>query len=254
MIRLKHWWAIWLCVGSLAAQAHAQALSESTEHSPAPPAFGVLDQSGFFNRNPGALKRISEQIRKLEQKHGYRLFLVLEPVLIATSAPERASELRQAWVPDGNGLVVVFESDSRNLGIGRDMTSDQSRTANASRVPSYETTSILTRAMEAVDSKLSSDLDIESFMIQLTSGFEAYFKRRETPPPAERSMKIGLLVVGTLSLLGLGAIGVGGLVRHSGMAGVRRFRFPVVDRPERLGAPCGGNVTSRRFAPPAPRS
>ena len=254
MIRLKHWLAIWLCLGAFAFETQGQALPELAEHGKAPPPFGVLDPSGFFNRDPGALKRISEQIRKLEQEHGYRLFLVVEPVLIATSAPERASELLQAWVPDGNGLVVVFESDSRNLGVGRDMTAGQPQAPNANRVPSYETTSVLTHAMESIDPKLSADLYVESLMTQLANGFDAYFKRRDTPTPAERSMKIALLVVGTLSLLGLGAIGLGGLVRHSSMAGVRSFRFPVVDRPERLGAPCGGNVTARRFAPPAPRS
>ncbi len=66
-------------------------------------------------------------------------------------------------------------------------------------------------------------------------------------------MKTGMLIVGTVSLLGLGAIGVGGWVRHSKMAGARSFRFPAVDRPERLEAPCGGSVTARRFAQPAPR-
>lgn len=90
-------------------------------------------------------------------------------------------------------------------------------------------------------------------MGKLAGEFDGYSKLRDTPPAA-RSMKIGLLVAGTLSLLGLGAIGVGGLVRHSYLAGARSFRFPAVDRPERLGAPCGGQVTARRFAPPAPRA
>lgn len=89
---------------------------------------------------------------------------------------------------------------------------------------------------------------------KLSGEFDGYSKRRDTPPPAARSMKIGMLLVGTVSLLGLGAIGVGGLVRHAKMAGARSFRFPAVDRPQRLGAPCGGSVTARRFAPPAPRA
>jgi hypothetical protein len=80
------------------------------------------------------------------------------------------------------------------------------------------------------------------------------FKPNATSPPAAGSMKIGLLAIGTLSLAGLGAIGVGGLIRHSHRAETRSFRFPTVDRPERLGAPCGGIVTARRFAPTAARS
>jgi hypothetical protein len=49
-------------------------------------------------------------------------------------------------------------------------------------------------------------------------------------------------------LLALAAIVVGTLTRLPSVAGPRTWRFPVVDRPERLGAPCGGgNVTTRRF-------
>jgi hypothetical protein len=176
---------------------------------------------------------------------------VVEPVLIAATAPEMAAELRQAWVPDGNGLVMVFESDSRQLGVGRDLTGSAE---NPLRVPSHELTALLNRALEAADPKLAKEAYIENFVEQLTGELDSYFKRRATPPPADRSVKIGLLVAGTLALLGLAAIGLGGLVRHSSMAGVRSFRFPTVDRPERLGAPCGGNVTARRFAPPTPRA
>jgi hypothetical protein len=254
VIRLKYWLAICLCLGALSLQARSQALPEpSNSGAESPPPFGVLDKDGFLNRNAGSLKRISDHVRQLEQDHGYRIFLVVEPLLMTSSASERASELRQAWLPEGNGLVVVFESNTRTIGIGRDMADDPNPAAHPSRVPSYQIVAILSRTLESVDSKLPAEAYIETIMENLTTGFDDYFVRRDTPPPPERKMKIGLLVVGTLSLLGLGAIGLGGLVRHSSMTPVRRFRFPVVDRPERLGAPCGGNVTARRFAAPTPR-
>ena len=252
MNRLKHGLAIWFCWAALLLQACGQSLPEWLSKNAAhkPPDFGILDESGFFNRDSGAFKRISDQIRKMEHDHGYQIYLVVEPVLIATSATEMAAELRQGWLPDGNGLVVVFESDSRHLGIGRDLTGP----AENLRVPSHELTALLNRALESADPKLATEAYVENVMEKLTGELNAYFKRRATPPPADRSMKIGLLVVGTLALLGLAAIGLGGPVRHSSMAGVRSFRFPTVDRPERLGAPCGGNVTARRFAPPEPRA
>jgi hypothetical protein len=109
-------------------------------------------------------------------------------------------------------------------------------------------------ALESADPKLATEAYIENLVEKLTGELNAYFKRRATPPPADRSVKVGLLVVGTLTLLGLGAIGLGGLALHSSMAGVRSFRLPKVDRSERLGAPCGGNVTTRRFAPPGLRA
>ena len=253
MNQLKHGLAAWLCWAALLLPGYGQSLPEwlSKNAAPKPPDFGILDKSGFFNRDSGAFKRISDQIQEMEQDHDYRIYLVVEPVLIAASAPEMAAELRQAWVPDGNGLVIVFESDSRQLGVGRDLTGSAE---NPRRVPSHELTAVLNRALGSADPKLATEVYVENLMEKVIGELNAYFKRRATPPPADRSMKIGLLVAGTLALLGLAAIGLGGLVRHSSMAGTRRFRFPTVDRPERLGAPCGGNVTARRFAPPTPRA
>lgn len=217
---------------------------------PRAPVFGISDDSGFFNQDSGAFKRISDQLRKLEHEHGFKIYVVVEPVLIASTTAERASELRQAWVPEGDGIVVVFESDSRSLGIGRDLAASPSQQVTTVRVPSHETNAILTRALESTDSQLAPEAYLETFVTSLVVGFDDYFKRIATPPPAERSMKIGLLIVGTVALLGLAAIGLGSLVRHSGMAAIKVFRFPTVDRPERLGAPCGGSVTSRSFASP----
>ncbi len=253
MNRLNHGLAIWLCWGVLLFQGYGQSLPDGLSQNAArkAPVFGIMDESGFFKPDSAAFKRISGQIRNMEQDHGYKIYLMVEPVLIATTAPEMAAELRQAWLPGGNGLVIVFESDSRRLGVGRDLTAPLE---NPLRIPSHELTALLNRALESTDPKLPPQAYIENLVEKLTGELEAYFKRRATPPPADRSVKLGLLIAGTLALLGLAAIGVGGLVRHSSMAGVRSFRFPTVDRPERLGAPCGANVTARRFAPPRPRA
>ncbi|MES2921569.1 MAG: TPM domain-containing protein [Verrucomicrobiota bacterium] len=256
MSRFKKMLAVWLCCGTLVSQGLGQDLPESSAPNgvQAPPVFGVLDTGGYFNRNPSALKRISEHLRKLHQDHGYMIYLVVEPVLIASSPAEKAAELRQAWVPEGNGLVVVFETDSRSMAIGRDLVDRQSKFENLARVPTYEAAALLSRAMGDTDPRVAPEVYLEALTGRITSEFDGYFKRRDTPPPATRNMRIALLVIGTLSLLGLGAIGLGGLMRHSRIAGVRSFRFPAVDLPERLGAPCGGSVTARRFAPPGPRA
>ena len=231
-------------------QGHGQAPPAQRS---APPVSGILDDGGFFSRDAGAYKRISEQLRKLEQDHSFKIYLVIEPVLITASAPELAAELRQLWLPNGNGLVLVYESNSHNIGVGRDIAGGPDLSDNFFRIPSHETTAILNRAMDSTQMDKTSDAFLETFIGNLVSAFEGYFIRRATPPPPERSIKIGLLVIGTLSLLGLAVIGLGALVRHSSMAGVRSFRFPVVDRPERLGAPCGSSVTARCFGPQRPR-
>lgn len=250
MIRFKHRLRILLYGFALALQTQGQELPEKLAKEP-PPAFGVVDDGHFFNKNSRAFDRISEQLRKLEKDHGYKIYLVVEPLLITTTPSELAAELRQIWAPDGNGLVLVFESNSHHLGIGWDLTSNQDRLiANASQVPSHETSAMLARARDSTDGSLAPEPYIETLVANLVREHEGYFSRRAEPPPPERSVKMGLLIVGTLALLGLGAIIAGAIVRHSSMSGVRKFRFPVLDRPERLGAPCGGSVTTRRFAPP----
>ncbi|RYD17243.1 MAG: TPM domain-containing protein [Verrucomicrobiaceae bacterium] len=241
------WLVFCLCAWAWIGLVAAQDLEPGRRK---PPAFGILDETGFFNHDAGTFKRISDQLRKLEADHGFKVYLIVEPVLISGSAKERAEDLFQEWVPDGNGLVIVFESDSRRVGVGRDMKGLPNKADNPARIPSHENTAVLTMAMESVDKQLATEPYLEAFMGKLVTGFDDYFKRRAAPPPPQRTLRIGMLVAGTLALLGLGAIALGGFVRHSSMARVRMFRFPVVDRPERLGAPCGGSVTARGFKPP----
>ena len=222
--------------------------------APRPPDFGILDSDGFFSRDAGAFKRISDQLRKLEAEHGYKIYLMVKPVLIGTSAPELAAQLRQAWLPDGNGLVVVYEADGRSLGIGRALDISPNLNARVVLIPTHETAALINRAVDAVDAKLAPEAYIEALAGKLVEECNGYFTLLETPLPAGRSMRMGLLVVGAMTLLGLVTVGVGWLLRHSPMAEVQSFRFPVVDRPERLGAPCGASVTTRRFGPaPAKR-
>lgn len=233
-----------------AATGLTQALPEwlAKDGAPKPPDFGVRDESGFFNRNAGAVKRISDQLRKLEADHGFRIFLMVEPVLIATNAPELAAQLQQSWLPDGDGLVVVYEADSRSIGFGRDISGEPDEKLPPGCVPTHETAAILMKAKDATDSNLAPEAYIEALTGNLAAEFNAYFLRRQAPIAPGRNLRMAFLTVGALALLALAAIIVGALVRLPSMAHSRKFRFPTVDRPERLGAPCGGgNVTTRRF-------
>ena len=246
----RHWLLVLIAPLLLAGRMGAQDLPEwlAGTANARPPDFGVRDDSGFFSRNSGALKRISDQVRQLESDHGFRIYLLVEPVLIASSAPELAAQLQQAWVPGGDGLVVVYEADNRSLGFGRDMNDRTGPHPPAAAVPTHETAAILMRAREGTDPDLAPEDFLETLMGNLVREFDGYFKRRQAPVPAGRSLRLALLTVGGLTLLALAAIGVGALIRLPAMAGARTFRFPVVDRPERLGAPCGGGcVITRRF-------
>jgi hypothetical protein len=240
--------AAWMIWGALVTCGLGQALPEwlTRDGAPKPPDFGVRDANGFFNRDSGAMRRISEHLRKLEAEHGYRIYLMVEPVLIASTAPDLADYLQQAWLPKGNGLVVVFEADSRSLGLGRDFTGNEDPAA-ANRVPTHETVALLQNATSATDPNLAPEAYIEALIVNLVKEFSSYFERRTAPPPRGRSLRFALLTIGGLALLALGAIAVGALTRLQSMTGTRGFRFPQAKVPERLGAPCGGQVSARSF-------
>lgn len=253
---LRYWMATLLLSGSLLLQGYGQqTVPESLKQNglPEPPEYGVLDTNGVFSKNSVVMRRISDRIRKLEADHGYRLYLVVEPVFLSSSAAELAARLQQAWLSDGDGLVVVFEADSRRQGFGLDIQGKENASRQFAQVPIHEAAAIVQRAMLATDKSLAPEVCVESLIDNLVDGFDDYFKRRAAPVPAARSLRFGLLTVGALTLLALGAIGVGSLTRLRSMAGVPTYKFPVIDRPERLGAPSGGgNVTIRRFKPSPP--
>lgn len=254
MTRMRQGIIAWMLWCGISAGSFGQALPEwlAGGGTPRPPEFGVRDESGFFNRDSGAAKRISERLRKLEADYGYRILLMVEPVLIATTAPVLAAQLQEIWIPRGDGLVVVFESDNRGLGFGLQLDAPMDPTAPGPLVPTHEVSALLRNASAATDMTLGPEAYVEALMFNLADGFESYFVRRAAPPPPGRTLRLALLTIGALTILGLAAIFVGSLTRLRSMNRQQRFRFPPVDLPERLGAPGGGgSVTTRRFKPPS---
>ena len=122
-----------------------------------------------------------------------------------------------------------------------------------SLIPTHETATLVNRALEAVDPELAPEAYIEALMFRLAAEAGDYFKRRDTPPPASRVLRIALLGIGAVTLLAPAGPGLGWVIRRATVADKRSFRFHGGDRPERLGAPCGASVTSSRFAAPASR-
>ncbi len=232
-------WLGWLSL------SHAQLIKEPI--APPPPS-GVLDEGGFFRQQPTVLARIVEQIAELKRKHAFKVYLVIEPLLIGVTVPERAHELRKRWAPAGDGVVVVYESSSSQLAIGFDILNihklDQE---SESGIPSYKTSAILNRALASPDPKSSPDVYLAKLMENLTAGFDDYFSNLTIKTPPERTLKITLVIVGTLALLGLATLVAGSIVRFSSISAAQKFRFPSVESHERLAAPCGASVTTHRF-------
>jgi uncharacterized membrane protein YgcG len=211
--------------------------------SPKPPADRVSDHNGFFRADPGAIRRITEKIRQLESSHGFRIYIVAEPVLMSDTAQNLAAQLQHQWLPQGNGLVVVYEGDSRSVGLGRNITSP----SEAPVPPSHESDTLVRNAMAATDPALPKEKFLETLADNLVREFSGWFERRDAPPKRARTLRTALILVGMIALLSLTAIAIGALTRLKSMSPEPVLFFPKVERPERLGAPCGGHVVGRSF-------
>jgi hypothetical protein len=242
--------AIWLWATAMIWAAPANPLPDwfAKNRWETPPESHVRDDNGFFSREPKALKILSEDLQSLEAEHGFKLYLVVEPALIGTTPPEMAAILQDKWIPDGTGQVIVFEADSRSLGFGQILSSEDSEPDARGFLPSFAAAAILNQVKRDTDPSVTPEAFIENLTRNLSTGIAAYFQRRAEPAPAGRNLRIGLLAVGSLAVVALAAILLAPLLRHTSLSTPRTFRFPAVERPERLGAPFGGgDVTTRKF-------
>jgi hypothetical protein len=238
-------WA-WLLALPLVAQDFSGWSSD--EKVPPPPPFGVSDASGVYARDPEALRRMSDALRQLQNRHGYTIHVVVEPILISETPTERAIRFQNAWLPHGNGLVIVYESDSRDMGMGRWPDFNPADPSDRPLVPANDVIAVLSQVERAIPPDLPAEKHLEALVLGLVDGFTRYFTRQEEPATAERSLRSGLVVVGLACSAVLLAMGVAWQVRRGDRRSTLRFLFPDVGIPERLGAPFGGGtVTSRRF-------
>ncbi|QTN31610.1 TPM domain-containing protein [Akkermansiaceae bacterium] len=220
--------------GALAAQMLSDA------DIPPRPSSGLSDNGGVLGKDPAARQRIIEIIRDLEARHGYRLFVILERVLISTSPNDLASQLQQEWLPDGGGLVIVFESDTRRLGFGRGLDASEGLVENKAGVPAYELVANISQVLQDAEPEKDPELYVEKLVSGIGENLQGYFARKEAPVDGSRSLKLALITIGALSLLALCGMGLGWLMGRSEKRRFQKRVFPSVAVPERLAAPYGG--------------
>lgn len=229
---------LWLvAAGSLAGQSLPE------QELPAPPSTGLSDESGVLGKGSDAQRRVNEMIGALERVRGYRLIVVLERSLISSSPNDMAAQLQHEWLPEGGGLVVVYESDTRELGFGRTLDPGEGMTTGEIGVPSYELIRIVAQALSVAEKKENAEkpeVFIETLVAQMCGEIEAYFVRKEAPVENGRSLRLAMVTVGALSLLALCGMGLGWLMGKSDRRQTETRVFPEIDVPERLGAPYGG--------------
>jgi len=217
----------------------------SDEEIPPAPASMVLDRGDLLTRKPDLARRISEKLLGLRRDTGFELYLVVQSGLTSEEPLTTASRFQGPWVPKRNGLVMVYETDSKRVAFGRPFLTD----SNLDGVmPSLDAVSVIAKATEMIDRQLSDEQLVEILVDRLSEGFREHLQQAVEPLPAGRTLRFGLFAVGSVSALALGALVVGWLVKRSNDNKARRYWFTEIDRPERLGAPFGGGTVSvRRF-------
>ncbi|MFT4175467.1 MAG: hypothetical protein QM627_02315 [Luteolibacter sp.] len=241
----------WLCflMVLMAANAVAQQVPEWLREAnvPPPPAEMVSDESGLYDDDPEALERMRQAVRKLADERGFRIYVVIRPVMIASDSMQLAGQLQQAWVPDGDGIVLVYESNSKSLGLGRGYEEVQGDSDGRWRMPSHEFMRIFTNAMK-MEGKPAPAEFLERLTLRLAESCSEYFVKKEAPVPAGRMPRFAALALGSLVLLGVIGGGLALVLRRFGHGATGRFVFPKSDLPQRLKAPFGGGmVIVRRF-------
>ncbi|MDP4623933.1 MAG: TPM domain-containing protein [Akkermansiaceae bacterium] len=116
---------------------------------PPPPPSGLSDEGNVLGKNSDLQQQVLEQLKQLETDHGYRLYVIIERSLIATTPSAMAADLQQEWIPKGEGLVVVFESDTGKLGFGRGLDASEGIMDGNDGVPAYSLVEIISDALQA---------------------------------------------------------------------------------------------------------
>lgn len=213
------------------------------EELPAPPPAGFSDESGVLGKGSDAERRLAVMIDVLRKERGYQVIVVIHRSLISSNPNDMAAQLQQAWLPSGGGLVVVYESDTRELGFGRSLDAGEVMATGEADVPSYELVKIIVGALAEAERKEGTgrpEVYMVGVVAEICLGIETYFARKQAPEESGRSLRLALITVGALSFLALCGIGLGWLIARADRRQSETRVFPETNVPERLGAPYGG--------------
>lgn len=250
---MKGLWSILLLCAALAATV-ARADDEGFTAPPAPDD-GILDQARMFARSPERHAAVAESLAGLEEKHGFRLYYALFDSLYGRSLEERAHVLRDAWLGDRPGMVLVLETDSRAFQIGRAEPGSR-ETEGGERIPVPGESELplieLTGLIRGLEGPLRDTADREAFAeklgIGMAEGVAMILRERAAAPEGSTRPKMIALAVGLIAATGLIALLVVAGLKRAESKAMERYVFPKIGVGIRLGAPFGGGkVISRSF-------
>lgn len=220
---------------------------------PDPPADFLLDHGQIFERHPERKQALAERLQNFAAEHDLPIYVVVYAGLIDSTLPRRARLLYDKWIgPDRDGVVLVFNSDTRShelLTPRQGHASLRDGTGRVTRLADYNLIPILAElrvTLEGIEDRLDYlDRSTEILCIRLGQVLA-------TKPAGitDRSvLKLGAFTLGLGLVLTLLGIFANRRLRRADQRARERFYFPEVTVGVRLGAPfCGGRLSVVEFS------
>lgn len=231
-----------------------KALDEEFVPPPAPENC-VLDESRVLVRDAGRKEAIASALEALEAKHGFRMYFVLYDSLYGRDLAGRARVLREAWLGERPGMVLVLETDSRTFRIDRP-AAPQKEVAPGTQLEMPESTDLsqmdLSRVVRELEGSLMTAGDGAEFAERLGTGIaggvSAVLDEQAARPEGATKGRTVLLAIGLIAAAGLVALFVVAGLKPAEAKSLERYVFPKISVGTRLGAPYGGGkISSRSF-------
>lgn len=231
-----------------------RALEEEFVPPPAPED-RVLDESRVLVRDAGRKETITAALEALEAKHGFRMYFALYDSLYGRDLAGRARVLREAWLGERPGMVLVLETDSRTFRIDRP-AAPQKEVTPGTQLEMPESTDLsqmdLSRVVRELEGSLMTAGDGAEFAERLGTGIAAgvstVLDEQAALPEGGTKGRTVLLAIGLIAAAGLVALLVVAGLKRAEAKSLERYVFPKISVGIRLGAPYGGGkISSRSF-------
>ncbi|BDS06017.1 hypothetical protein NT6N_10570 [Oceaniferula spumae] len=243
----------------LTGSIFAQGSEGEAKPLPAAPANHVLDLSDTFRENPTKLAELTATLKRIEEQHGYLVYLALYYNVLDGTVQSRADALYKAWLGDEKrGLVLVYQSDpavdGKNIAASYYRGTGLADDAVSGLIPDQKMSEILRSALAAQ----SKGQDTSDRSITIVSGVERemneYFASDPSTWKDSANLKLMAIFFGVILALALLGMFLWKRSSTADVAAHKHYYFPDVDVASRLGAPYGGGwVSEKSFVPSASR-
>ncbi|MBK1828638.1 TPM domain-containing protein [Haloferula rosea] len=220
---------------------------------PPRPANRVLDQARLFAVEPERRQALEAKLAEFTGRTGYQVEVALFDNLIGVELPEQSEMIKDEWLGDAPGLVLVVVTDSGDWRIAWASTPDVVTESGTVPVLDEHDVAPQTRVevvntLRALPRMETGSLDgVGRLVDALLSSLESSFTPDERPR-AQR-LRVWVLGIGALAGVVLLALMAVTLSRRGDAKRRDQWVFPDVPVGQRLGAAAGGGkISSRTFS------